>query len=115
MNQLSALLLVLVCSPALALADTPACPTSITDVALKAFPGAKVTKCKQGKDHFGVHLEKKDGTKAELELSARGDVLVSEDSVALTTVPAAVTKTWTTRYPKLKATQAEKITKPTRR
>jgi hypothetical protein len=107
----SLLLASLAFSPALAVADAPACPASITDAAIKAFPGSKVTKCKQGKDHFGVHLAKKDGTKAELELSAKGDVLETEDEVALTAVPAPVTKAFATRYPKLKATKAAKITK----
>ena len=111
------LVAVLSCSSAVAVADAPAapaapaCPKSLSDAAIKAFPGAKVTKCREGKDHSVVHLEKKDGTKAELELSPKGDIQETEEEVAVTTVPAAVTKAFAARYPKLKATKAEKNTK----
>jgi hypothetical protein len=111
MNHRNALLAALVLSPALAFADAPACPASITDAAIKVFPGSKVAKCKQGKDHFGVHLDKKDGTKAEVELSTKGDVVEVEDQVALTAVPTPVSKAFASRYPKLKVTKAAKITK----
>jgi hypothetical protein len=99
-----------VCVPALAVADKPACPTSITDAAIKALPGSKLDTCKQHGDHFAVHLVKKDGSKAEVELSTKGDIREIEEVVALTTVPAAVTKAFAARYPKLAATRAEKNT-----
>jgi hypothetical protein len=100
----------LTCATTLAVAEG-SCPTTITSAATKVFAGAKVTKCKQGSDHFVVHLQKADGMKAEIELTAKGDITETEEGVALTAVPATVTKAFAARYPKLTASRAEKQTK----
>src|SRR5262245_5699607 len=84
-----------------AVANEPACPTAITDAAQKAYPGSKLAKCRRGTDHFEVHLLKKDGSKVELVLSTKGEVEVTEEVVPVSAVPAAVTKAFAARYPKL--------------
>src|SRR5258706_16077593 len=103
------LMCAVIACPAIAVADAPACPKTITDAALKLVPGGKVTKCSSHTDHFGVHLDKKDGGKIELVLNAKGEVQETEEVVAVSALPAAVSKAFAARYPKIAATKAEDI------
>jgi hypothetical protein len=103
--------LALVVAPALAAADT-SCPTTVTDAAKKAFPGATITACKAEKDgDFEVKLVTKDKAKLEADFDAKGTLLETEEIVPLASVPVAVTKAFAAKYPKAKATRAEKMTK----
>jgi len=97
--------------PAVAAAD---CPKAITDAVTKAFPGAKVTACRAEKEHghdqFAARLVKTDGGKAEVDVAPDGTILQVEEVIALDKVPAVVMKAFAARYPKGKATRAEKQT-----
>ena len=92
------------------------CPANVTDAAVKAFPGAKVTSCKQEKEHgkvqFEVKLDTKDAKKMELDISPEGSVLLTEEKVPVETVPPVVMTAFGAKYPKAKAEHAEKQTKP---
>jgi hypothetical protein len=100
----------LVLAPALAGADT-SCPTTVTDAAKKAFPGATITTCKPEDGAFEVKLETKDKSKIEADFDAKGTLLQTEEVVPLASLPAAVTKAFAAKYPKAKASRAEKMTK----
>ena len=100
---------ILVLSGSIAHAD---CPKAITDAVAKAFPKATITACKPEKEHghdqFEARIVKADGGKAEIDLAPDGKILQVEEIVPLDKVPAAVMKAFTAKYPKAKATRAEK-------
>ncbi|HVT59814.1 MAG TPA: PepSY-like domain-containing protein [Thermoanaerobaculia bacterium] len=108
-----ALLLVV---PGFALAATAACPAAVKDAALKAYPSAKVTACKEekekGKVQYEVKLETKEAKKLELDISPEGTLLLTEEPAALASLPTAVTAAFAAKYPKMKAASADKQTKP---
>jgi hypothetical protein len=103
-------------APAILLAKTAACPAAVKDAALKAYPSAKVTACKEEKDkgkvQYEVKLETKEAKKLELDISPEGAILLTEEPAALDLVPKAVTAAFQAKYPKMKASYAAKQTKP---
>ena len=105
------LLALLVTSPALA---APSCPTAVTDAITKAFPKSKVASCKAEKEHghdqFEVRVTRSDATKAEVDVAPDGTILEIEEKIALTELPDAVKKAFSTKYPKAKLERAEKQT-----
>src|SRR5262245_64608221 len=100
-------------TPTLALAGG-ACPDPVKAAVDKAYPGAKIASCKQehedGREQIEVKLTRKDGGKMELDVALDGKILQTEEQVGLDTVPAAVMKAFAAKYPKAKATRAEKET-----
>ncbi|HEV3075805.1 MAG TPA: PepSY-like domain-containing protein [Thermoanaerobaculia bacterium] len=109
-------IVLLVGTPAILVAKTAACPAAVKDAALKAYPSAKVTACKEekekGKVQYEVKLETKEAKKLELDISPEGAVLLTEETAALDLVPQAVTAAFAAKYPKMKATRAAKQTRP---
>lgn len=101
---------VLASVPAIAVADT-ACPAAVTDAAKKAYPDAKLTKCIAEGAAFEVKMRKKDKTVVELDISAQGAIELTEEVVPVSTVPAAVTKAFSAKYPKATILKAERQTK----
>ncbi len=101
-------------APGLAVAK-PGCPPPVKDAAQKAYPSSKVTACKEekekGKVQYEVKLETKKAKKLELDISPEGAVLLTEEEVATGSVPKAVTAAFEAKYPKTKASKAEKQTK----
>lgn len=98
--------------PAVAAADTaPACPTVVTDAAKKAFPDATVTKCVAEHSGFEVKMLKKDKSKVELDISAKGDIEAIEEVVPVASLPAPVTKAFSAKYGKATILKAEKETR----
>lgn len=98
-------------SAAIANAD---CPKAITDAVAKAFPKSTITACKpekeHGRDQFEARIVKAGGGKAEIDLAPDGKILQVEEIVSFDKVPAAVMKAFAAKYPKAKATRAEKQT-----
>jgi hypothetical protein len=98
-------------STSLASAD---CPKAITDAIAKAFPKATISACKAEKEHghdqFEAKIVKADGGKAEVDVAPDGKILQVEEVIPLDKVPAAVMKAFAAKYPKGKATRAEKQT-----
>jgi uncharacterized membrane protein YkoI len=90
------------------------CPKSINDAVAKAFPKSTISSCKAEKDHgrdqFAARIVKADGGKAEVDVAADGKILQVEEKIGLDKVPAAVMKAFAAKYPKAKATGAEKQT-----
>lgn len=90
------------------------CPKPVTDAVAKAFPKSTVSACKAEKEHghdqFEAKIVKADGSKAEIDVAPDGKILQVEEVVPLDKVPAAVTKAFAAKYPKGKATRAEKQT-----
>jgi hypothetical protein len=80
----------------------------------KAHPDATQKACKgeheDGKDIFEVKLDMKDGTKAELELSADGTILAMEEVVPTSALPKAVADAFAAKYPGATAEKVERIT-----
>lgn len=97
-------------APALAHAET-GCPTAVTDAAKKAFPDATIAKCVAEKSIFEVVMKKKDNSRVELDVNAKGEIEQVEEVVPVSSVPQAVTKAFTARYPKSSLMRAEKQTK----
>lgn len=97
-------------APALAHADT-ACPAAVSDAAKKAFPDATITKCQTEKSFFEVVMLKKDKSRVELDVTAKGEIQQIEEVVPVSTVPAPVSKAFAARYPKASMMRAEKQTK----
>lgn len=103
-----ALAVVVALAPSIAAAD---CPTTVTDVAKKAFPDATISKCVAEKKGFEVKMQRKDGSLVELDISDKGVVEQIEEVVPVSTVPEAVTRAFAARYPKMTILKAEKQTK----
>ena len=105
------LIVALLLSASLARAD---CPKAITDAVAKAFPKSTLTACKAEKEHghdqFEARIVKADGGKAEIDLAPDGKILQVEEIMSLDKMPAAVMKAFAAKYPKGKATRAEKLT-----
>jgi hypothetical protein len=108
-----ALLLV---APGMLVAATAACPAVVKAAALKAYPAAKITACKQekakGKVQYEVKLETTEAKKLELDISPEGALLLTEEAAPLDTLPAAVSAAFAARYTKMKAAKADKQTRP---
>jgi len=99
----------------LALGISPAradCPKAITSAVTKAFPKSTIRACKAEKEHghdqFEARIVKADGNKAEIDVAPDGKILQVEEIVPLGQVPAVVMKAFAARYPRAKATRAEK-------
>jgi hypothetical protein len=90
------------------------CPDAVTSAVEKAYPQAKISKCKSekedGKVQFEVKLVTEEGKKLELDVSPEGAILQTEEVVAVADVPAAVSKAFAAKYPKAKIARAEKQT-----
>ena len=101
-----ATVLILAASSTVAAAD---CPSAVTDAVKKAFPDASVTKCVAEGKGFEVKLARK-GAKLEVDVSAAGEILMVEEPITIAELPAAVTKAMAAKYPKARASKAEKQT-----
>ncbi|MEO8550250.1 MAG: PepSY-like domain-containing protein [Kofleriaceae bacterium] len=86
------------------------CPAAVTSAVATRFPRSTLGTCKAEKAQFEVKVTKADGGKAEVEVSAAGDILLVEEVVPVDKVPAAVMKAFSAKYPKAKADRAEKQT-----
>jgi hypothetical protein len=90
------------------------CPAPVKQAIDKAFPKASVSKCapekEHGRDQFEVVLVRASGGRVEVDVAPDGKILLIEEPIALDQVPAAVMKAFGARYPKAKATSAEKQT-----
>jgi hypothetical protein len=91
-----------------------ACPAAVTAAVMKAFPKATIGACKaehdHGKEQFEVKLTKPGGEKVEVDVAPDGTLLQVEEKIAIDALPEAVKKAFTARYPRDKATGAEKQT-----
>lgn len=108
-------ILVLLLAAVPAYADAPGgCPAAVTTAVIKAFPKATIGACKaeheHGKDRFEVKLTKSSGEKLEVDVAPDGTVLQVEEKIAVDALPAAVKKAFAAKYPRAKATGAEKQT-----
>lgn len=89
------------------------CRPAIAQVIAKAFPKSTLKSCKPEGDRVEVIVVKADGARIEVDVSADAKILMVEEVVPLDQVPAAVMKAFATRYPKAKATAAERQTPTT--
>ncbi|HEX7843819.1 MAG TPA: hypothetical protein VF469_40370 [Kofleriaceae bacterium] len=108
------LVFLLICS-APAYADVAGgCPAAVTTGILKAFPKATIGACKaereHGKDLFEVKLTKASGDKIEVDVAPDGTILQVEEKIAVDALPEPVKKAFAARYPRGRATGAEKQT-----
>ena len=90
------------------------CPGAVTAAVQKAHPGATVSSCKKedehGKQQYEVKLMAKDGRKLELDVDPAGAILLTEESVAVSSVPQVVIAALGAKYTAAKPTRAEKQT-----
>jgi hypothetical protein len=108
----------MVCMVGTASGDVPKdCPAAVKTAIDKAFQKSTITTCKRerenGRDQFEVKVAKADGAKVEVDVSEDGKILQVEEKIALADVPGAVMKSFAARYPKSKATTAERQTPST--
>jgi hypothetical protein len=89
-----------------------ACTPTVKAAVFKAFPDATIDKCKAEKEHgqaiVEVKLTRKDGSRIELDVGLDGKILQTEEKISVDKVPPAVMKAFAARYPKAKASAAEK-------
>ncbi len=90
------------------------CPAAVPAAVTRAYPGATQGPCsgehEDGMDLYEVTITRADGTTAELELSADGAILATEEAVAV--MPDPVAKAFAAKYPGAAATKIERITSP---
>lgn len=92
------------------LAAAAPCPTAVSTAVAKRFPKATIESCKPEGSQFEAKVTKADGGKIEVDVSATGEILMTEEVVGVDQVPAAVMKAFAAKYPKAKAERAEKQT-----
>lgn len=92
------------------------CPEPVKAGALKTYPAAKISSCKQekenGKIQYEVRLKTGDERKLELDIDPEGAILLTEEKVAAQSVPKAALSAFEAKYPRAKVSGAEKQTKP---
>ncbi|NNN04558.1 MAG: hypothetical protein HKL90_01520 [Elusimicrobia bacterium] len=90
------------------------CPLPVIDAVGKAHPGARIASCtaekEHGKEQYEVKLKFRK-TRLELDVAPDGAILQTEETLTLASVSAQVLSAFSARYPKAKATRAEKQTK----
>ncbi len=90
------------------------CPPAVPAAVTKTYPGATQSACatehEDGMDIFEIKIKKIDGSSAEVELSADGTILATEEVVPA--MPDAVAKAFAAKYPGAEARRVERITKP---
>jgi hypothetical protein len=90
------------------------CPPAVPAAVTKAYPDAKQSACEgeheDGMEIFEVKITKADGSTAELELSANGTILATEEVVAA--MPDPVAKAFAAKYPGAEPRKIERITSP---
>jgi hypothetical protein len=93
----------------------PECPSKVSDAAIKAHPGAKVSACKQEKEHGSVQYEVKltlaDQGKLELDVTPEGAILQTEEVVKLDAVPKEAVAGFNAKYRGAKPSKVERQTK----
>jgi uncharacterized membrane protein YkoI len=91
------------------------CPAAVKSAVMKTHAGAAIGSCKQekvdGKVQYEVNIKTSDGKTLGLDVAPEGAILLTEETVGVASVPAAVGAAFATRYPKVNATAAEKQTK----
>ena len=91
------------------------CPDPVKASVAKGYPDAAIASCKHehedGREQYEVKLTRKDGARLELDVSPDGKILQAEEKVELAAVPTAVMKAFSAKYPKAKASRAEKETR----
>lgn len=100
--------------PSLSFAKS-SCPAPVKEAVAKAYPASRVSACKQekvgGKVQYEVRLKTSEGRKLEVDVAPEGAILLTEEKIAVSALPSAVSAAFAARYPKIKATAAEKQTK----
>ncbi|MDE2142865.1 MAG: hypothetical protein KGJ84_10675 [Elusimicrobia bacterium] len=111
-NHASIIAAVLLAAASGAFAKT-SCPAGVTGAVIKAHPGARIVSCKaekeKGKSQYEIKI-KSGKTLMELDVAPDGAILQTEQKVAMASVPVQVMSAFSARYPKAKATRAEKQT-----
>ena len=96
--------------------SSDACPVAIHDAVTSAYPHAQQLGCKpereDGHDQYEVKLVQADGSSAEVELAPDGTITQLEERIAITVLPAEVTRAFAAKYPGTTPTRAERITQP---
>ncbi len=112
--QLLACLAVVSLGAPSALAAPASCPAAVGAALAKHFPKSTIHSCKRehedGRDQIEAKLTMQDGHKAEVDVALDGTILQVEELVALNQVPVVVMKAFAAKYPKAKASRAEKQT-----
>jgi hypothetical protein len=87
------------------------CPAAVTAAVLKAHAGAAIASCKQekenGKTQFEVKLAATAGKHIEIDVSPDGIILLTEETIALSDVPPAVTEAFAAKFGPATPTRAE--------
>jgi hypothetical protein len=78
------------------------CPPAVAAAVQKAHAGVAIASCKQEKENgtaeFEVKLVETAGKRIELDVAPDGTILMTEQSVAVGDVPAAVMKAFAAKY-----------------
>ena len=96
------------------LASATDCPPAVSGAARKAHPGATVQSCRKesenGTTRYEVKLEGKGGKKLALDVTPEGNILLTEEAVAVSAVPPAVMSALQTKFAGAAPKRAEKQT-----
>lgn len=90
------------------------CPAAVTSAVEKAHAGAKALACKSeregGATLYEVELRTADGRTLELEVHPDGMILLTEEQIVTSEVPAAVSEALHTTYAGATVRDAERLT-----
>ena len=89
------------------------CPTAVLAAVDKAHSGAKTLACKseqEGTTVYEVKIRTSDGKKLELAVRPDGAILLTEEPIATSELPAAVLAGVHARYPDARVTEVERLT-----
>lgn len=91
------------------------CPPAVKKSVERAHAGATIASCKElqedGKVQYEAKITTKAGKKIDLDINPAGDILQTEESVALETVPAAVLKSLAAEYQGAKPVSAVRLSR----
>jgi uncharacterized membrane protein YkoI len=90
------------------------CPARITSAVKKAYPNAKVLSCTAEQDEgtivYEVRIRAAGGKTIEMDVSPGGKILVTEEAVAVKTIPPAVLKALLAEFVDATITDADRLT-----
>jgi uncharacterized membrane protein YkoI len=94
-----------------ALAD---CPARITSAVRHAYPNAKVLSCTAERDEgtmvYEVRIRIASGKTIEMDVSPEGNILVTEEAVAVKAIPRAVLRALLANFEDATITDADRLT-----
>ena len=92
------------------------CPAAVTSAIERAHSGAKTVTCQEEREEgtilYEARIRTTDGKKLELEIRPDGTILLTEEHIAASALPAAVLQSLHAKYADAAVEEAERLTAP---